>query len=110
MFNLFKNKYLIIHKETSAGIPLEWHYRIEDPSIVELDKVENNQPNKRLKGGPIYKDFYFKGLKQGETTIIFEFIHVNGRIDSTDYHKVIVDKKLNIQEKRNENEKEIINN
>lgn len=101
MFNLFNSKYLIINKDTSAGIPLEWHYRIEDPSIVELYKLENNQPNKRLNGGPIYKDYYFKGLKPGETNIIFEFIHVDGRIDNTDIHKVVVDKKLNIKEKRN---------
>ena len=94
-----KNKYLILNYEISAGIPFKWEFEIEDESIVEFveKKTLKSKSRKPLCGGPVYTDYKFRGLKEGETKIIFKFVSITNEYDeSREEHKVRVDKDNNI--------------
>lgn len=94
------SKELEITKEISAGIPFKWEYVIEDEEIVECTKVyvlkDENTHGKV--GAPIYRNYVFKGLKEGVTTVTFKFTSIdNEDYDGTkDVYKIKVDKDLNI--------------
>ena len=107
-----KEKYLILNYEISAGIPFKWEVEIEDPSIVELEKKEvlKSKSKKPLCGGPVYTDYYFKGLKKGETNILFKFVSITGERDDEliETHHVVVDEELNIKKIINKEDDEII--
>lgn len=102
MFGLYKkknNKYLIINKKINAGIPFKWEYEIEDEDIVQFvdSKVLKSKLRKPICGGPIYTDYYFKGLKQGSTKIIFKFVSITKEMDPIiEEYEVIVDENNNI--------------
>ena len=95
-------KYLILNYEISAGIPFKWEVEIEDPTIVELEKKEvlKSKTKEPLCGGPVYTDYYFKGIKKGETYILFKFVSITNERDDEEIekHHVIVDEELNIKE------------
>lgn len=87
-----------IVQETNGGVPLKWEYKIEDTSIVEFIEVESIVPesDKGLDGGRVYEHFKFKTVKEGETTITFNYNWVNHEGTSeTKKYKVTVDSKLN---------------
>ena len=95
-----KNKELRINYEISAGIPFKWVYEIEDTSIVEFSgtRTTRNDNKGGLVGGKIGTDYVFKGLKEGETTIIFKLISLSheNEVDQEDVYHVRVDKELKI--------------
>lgn len=101
MIQLFKKKpkTLIINKEISAGIPFKWEVQVEDENIVKLleTKTLKNKSRKIECGGPGYTDYIFVGLKEGETTINFNFVSITNEYDTeTEKYKVRVDKNNNI--------------
>lgn len=93
-------KKLEITKEINAGIPFKWEYTIEDSSIVKCSKVyvlKDENTNGKV-GAPIYKNYVFKGLKEGKTTVIFKFVSITDEDYPSEEEKynIRVDKDLNI--------------
>ena len=94
-----KPKTLIINKEISAGIPFRWEVQVEDENIVKLleTKTLKNKSRKIECGGPVYTDYIFVGLKEGETTITFNLVSITNEFDTkTEKYKVRVDQNNNI--------------
>ena len=92
-------KELELPYDINAGIPFRWEYEIEDPSIVEFVRsyqTRNDNTDGRV-GGRIDTNYVFKGLKEGETTIIFKYVYfTENRVEMEDRNIVKVDKDLNI--------------
>lgn len=93
-------KKLEITKEINAGIPFKWEYTIEDSSIVKCSKVyvlKDENTNGKV-GAPVYKNYVFKGLKEGKTTVIFKFVSITDEDypSSEEKYNIRVDKDLNI--------------
>ena len=93
-------KKLEITKEINAGIPFKWEYTIEDSSIVKCSKVyvlKDENTNGKV-GAPVYKNYVFKGLKEGTTTVIFKFVSITDEDYPSEEEKynIRVDKDLNI--------------
>ena len=83
----------------NAGIPFRWEYEIEDSSVVEFVKsYQTRNDNKGgLVGGRIDTNYVFKGLKEGETTIIFKYVYfTENRVEFEEKNIVKIDKDLNI--------------
>ena len=84
----------------SAGIPYRWEFEIEDDSIVGFVKsyVLKDENVGGKVGAPVYTNYVFKGLKEGVTTVTFKFVNISrdNEVDSTEKHKLKVDKDLNI--------------
>ena len=104
-FIVFKNnkdegsKALELSYQTNGGVPYEWKYEIEDPSIVKLDNsyVAKNENNDGRVGAPIITNYVFKGLKEGTTTVTFKYVSiVDGSLDKEEKNTIKVDKNLNI--------------
>lgn len=98
-FDKKSSKKLILHYKISAGIPFRWEYEIEDEGIVQFVEsyVVKNENTGGKVGAPIYTDYVFKGLKKGETSIVFKYVNFTEEIVSgREVHKVIVDDDLNI--------------
>ena len=95
------SKELKLTYKTNGGVPYKWEYEIEDETIVKLVKTENATPekDKHLDGGPVYINYTFKGLKEGETTITFRYVSiVDNSIDKEEKVTVKVDKNKNISQ------------
>ncbi len=100
---LYKNKNskeLEITKEINAGIPFKWEYVIEDSSIVECSKVyvlKDENTNGKV-GAPIYRNYVFKGLKEGVTHVTFKFVSITNEDypQREDTYTIKVDKDLNV--------------
>lgn len=93
-------KKLEITKEINAGIPFKWEYTIEDSSIVKCSKVyvlKDENTNGKV-GAPVYKNYVFKGLKEGKTTVIFKLVSITDEDYPSEEEKynIRVDKDLNI--------------
>ncbi len=86
--------------EINAGIPFKWQYVIEDESIVEFVKsyVIRDDNKGGLVGASVYTNYVFRGLKEGTTTITFQYVNfTNGnKIFEERKHIVRVDDKLHI--------------
>ena len=92
-------KELELTYKTNGGVPYKWEYKIEDESIVEFVKTKDitSEEDKELTGGPVYINYIFKGLKEGQTTITFKYINItDGSIEKVDKVAVKVDKYKNI--------------
>ena len=91
-------KELELTYKKNAGIPFKWEYEIEDSRVVSFVKsyVIKNENKGGIVGAPVYTNYVFKGLKEGETTIIFKFINMNGIVSKEEKHLVKVDKDGNI--------------
>lgn len=92
------SKELELTYKISAGIPFKWEFEIEDLSIVSFVKsyVIKNENKGGIVGAPIYTNYVFKGLKEGETTITFKFVNINGIVSKEEKRLVKVDKDGNI--------------
>lgn len=91
------NDKAVIELSTNGGVPYNWEYTIEDKSIVKLDKQDSKAKN-NLEGGPVELKYYFKGVKEGNTTITFNYKNITDEtVDETKVYNVIVDKKLKIK-------------
>ena len=91
-------KELELTYKINAGIPFKWEYEIEDSRVVSFVKsyVIKNENKGGIVGAPVYTNYVFKGLKAGETTIIFKFVNMNGIVSKEEKHLVKVDKDGNI--------------
>lgn len=91
-------KELELTYKINAGIPFKWEYEIEDSRVVSFVKsyVIKNENKGGIVGAPVYTNYVFKGLKEGETNIIFKFINMNGIVSKEEKHLVKVDKDGNI--------------
>lgn len=86
-------KELELTYKINAGIPFRWEYEIEDESVVSFVKsyVIKDENKGGIVGAPVYTKYVFKGLKEGETTIIFKYVNfTEGRVDRVEKHKVKV--------------------
>ena len=94
-------KELVLTYEINAGIPFSWEIEIEDSDVVELARryVSRDDNKGAIVGASVYTDYVFKGLKEGETTIIFQLVNINDMsVEQEEKHYVKVDKDLNIVE------------
>ena len=94
------SKQIEITKEINAGIPYKWEYTIEDPTIVECSKVyvlKDENKNGKV-GASIYRNYVFKGLKEGVTKVTFKFTSITNENEDgqEDVYTLKVDKDLNI--------------
>lgn len=92
-------KKLEITKEINAGIPYEWKYEIKDTDIVECSEIYvlNDENINGKVGAPVNRNYVFRGLKKGTTTITFKFVSITDEKDSTiETYKVKVDRDLNV--------------
>ena len=103
-------KELELPYDINAGIPFRWEFEIEDPSVLEFVRsyqTRNDNTDGKV-GGRIDTNYVFKGLKEGETTIIFKYYcFTENRVEFQEKNIVKVDKDLNITliNKINEEEK-----
>lgn len=93
-------KELEITYRKSAGVPFKWTYVIEDPTIVECEKVytvKDENINGKV-GAPVYNNYVFKGLKEGITKVIFKYVSIVDKDypETVEEHTIKVDKNLNI--------------
>ena len=77
---LFKKKHKLLPNQTeitykiSAGIPFRWEVEVEDESIIKyVEKYVLKDENVGgLCGAPVYINYVFEGIKEGETKVIFK--------------------------------------
>ena len=96
---IFSKKIEISYK-ISSGIPFRWEYEIEDESIVKLMKKETRGEKTKVPicGGQLNIKYIFKGIKEGNTRIIFKLVNfADNYIDREEEYKVSVDEKHNIK-------------
>jgi predicted secreted protein len=94
-----KGKQLELTYTTNGGVPYKWEYEIEDETIIKFVKSYEieNQNNDDIVGAPISTNYVFKGLKEGKTSIIFQYVSiVDGSIDKQEKLYVKVDKNKNV--------------
>lgn len=90
--SLFSNEVEFVLK-TNGGVPYEWEYTIADEEIVELVKRESEEVDKNSAGGRVNIHYFFKGKKEGTTTITFKYKNItDNTIEREEKHKVKVDK------------------
>ena len=93
------SKQLELTYDINAGIPFRWEVEVEDESIVKYVKnyVVEDENKGGLVGGKISRNYVFKGLKEGTTTITFKYVNfTENRVEKEEKHTVKVDKDLNI--------------
>ena len=93
------SKELELTYKSNGGVPYEWKYEIEDPSIVEFVKsyVIEDKNKEGMTGAPISTNYVFKGLKEGTTVVTFKYVSiVDGSIDKEEKNTIKVDKYKNI--------------
>jgi len=93
------DKDLVLTYKISAGIPFRWEVDIKDKSIVGFlnSYVVRNDNVGGIVGAPIYTNYVFKGLRPGETNIIFKFVNfTNNEVSKTETYHVVVDNNLKI--------------
>ena len=97
--NIDNPKELELTYQTNGGVPFKWEYEIEDETIVKFVKsyeIENKNVNGMV-GAPISKNYVFKGLKKGTTTVTFKYINItDGTISKEEKHTLKVDKNKKI--------------
>lgn len=92
-------KELELTYDISAGIPFKWEFEIEDESIVSFVRsyVIRDDNKGGIVGAKIYRNYVFKGLKKGTTTITFKMVSITHEETSREEkNQVIVDDDLNI--------------
>ena len=104
LMNVNMNNILELTYQTNGGVPYEWKYEIEDNSIVEFveSKVINDQNKNGVVGAPITTAYVFRGLKEGQTKIIFRYVSlINGECVKEVINNVKVDKDKKILLEKN---------
>ena len=93
-----REKTFEITQTKNSGVEYKWTYKIEDESIVKLNKeTEKAESDEIIDGGIVDVIYTFEALKEGETTIDFKYISFDGK-DLTDEvkYKVTIDKNMDI--------------
>ncbi|MGC8789829.1 MAG: stalk domain-containing protein [Caldisericum sp.] len=62
-----------ISLEENASAGYTWHYKINDPSIIAVEKDYYTPPSSTKPGAPQKHNFVIKGLKPGTTQIVFMY-------------------------------------
>ena len=97
--NTTGSKELELTYKTNGGVPYKWEYKIENESIVEFVKTKDitSEEEKKQAGGPVYINYIFKGLKEGQTTITFKYVNItDNSVQKEEKVTVKVDKYKNI--------------
>ena len=94
--------------EINAGIPFRWEVEVEDETIIKYlnSKVIRDDNKGGLVGASVYTKYIFGGLKEGTTTITFNYYNfADDYISSKDIYLVEVDdnKNVSVISKKNEN-------
>ena len=90
--------------KTYGKDPYTWVYTIDDESVLKCKDKTIKQKKGNITGGVIKTHYVFKGLKEGTTTLKFEYRNiVDNSVDETKVYKVIVDKDLKIKLKKQRN-------
>lgn len=91
-----KNGEFEIIQKTNGGVPYKWEYSISNNNVEYINSYSQDKyKDKQLAGGPVEIHYIFKGLKQGESTITFNYVSItNNSIDKTIKYKIIVDENL----------------
>ena len=104
MFSFFKRKkdptILEIKYNTSSGIPFKWEWEVEDKTICSLVKCSSKGEKTKdpICGGKVETTYYFKGLKQGTTKIIFKYMNIaDNYLSETNEYTVTVDQNLKVK-------------
>lgn len=87
-------KELELTYKSNGGVPYKWEYEIVDDSIITFVKSyqKANKNNGKIVGAPIYTNYVFKGLKEGETAIIFKYVSItDGSVWKQEVNKIKVD-------------------
>ena len=95
-----KEKYLTLKKDMSSGIPFKWEFEIEEEDICQYVKkeIEGEKTKEPICGGKIETIYYFKGIKEGTTKIIFKYKNfADNYISQIEEYKVVVDNQLKIK-------------
>ncbi len=98
-FKKNNSKQLELTYKSNGGVPFKWEYEIIDKDIVEFVKSYKikDKNYKNMVGAPIKTNYVFRGLKEGETSVIFRYINfTNGKIGKEEINKIIVDSNNNI--------------
>lgn len=85
--------------EINAGIPFKWQYVIEDENIIEFVKsyVVRDDNKGGIVGASVYTNYVFRGLKEGTTTITFQYVNfTDNKVHKVKKHVVRVDDKLHV--------------
>jgi predicted secreted protein len=93
------SKQLELTYDINAGIPFKWEVEVEDESVVKYVKnyVIEDKNKGGITGGKISRNYVFKGLKEGTTTVTFKYVNfTNNKVEKEEKHTVKVDKDLNI--------------
>lgn len=72
-----RNENLEITMKSNAGVHYEWIYEIENKSIIKFVKNYVVDKNDSLEGGYISTNYVFKGLKKGESKVIFKYVDIS---------------------------------
>ena len=103
-----KPKNLELVYEINAGIPFRWEVEVEDETIIKYlnSKVIRDDNKGGLVGASVYTKYIFGGLKEGTTTITFNYYNfADDYISSKDIYLVEVDdnKNVSVISKKNKN-------
>ena len=85
---------------SNSGTPYSWKYEIEDTSIVQCTDRQSKELNPGADGGEVRIHYFFKGLKEGTTTIIFKYVNsIDENVEKEEKYIVVVDRDNNIHGK-----------
>ncbi len=91
----------------NAGIPFKWEWEIEDESVVAFVKsyVVKDENVGAIAGAPVYTNYVFKGIKQGQTKVTFKYINISdSEISKEEKHYINVDENNKISLIKSSNE------
>lgn len=85
---------------TNGGVPQKWRYTISEPSALEYyDMISYNEaPGEE--GGPVKLEYYFKPLKEGNVSVLFEyynFVDDDQPVTKAVEYNVSIDKDLKFE-------------
>lgn len=98
---LLNNKYedeVEIILPSNGGVPFEWSYTIGDEEIVKFKEETSKAKDKVAVGGKVEKHYFFTGLKEGQTTIKFEYKNLTtDQVEKVKEYGITVNKKLKVE-------------
>ena len=93
-----------IKMDTTSLSPYTWHLNITDPTIVQIIGQNSELMDETQEDAPIIETFIFQGLKEGETTIDFNFVDENEESVKSRQFVIVVDHDNHVKVTENTNE------
>lgn len=92
--------YEYIRLQENASTGYSWEYVIDSDGIFDVESNEYTQPETKenLVGVPGYRTFRLVGVKEGSTSITFNYVSPGSKkkVSKTATYEVTVDKDLNV--------------